>query len=70
MEYDRLKTYIDAIEVIEAQNTLLALRVSDYPNCKSDDRSKFHSSITKKAFPNQKKKIVSFDDIDKLFGGM
>ena len=58
-----------ACEVIEARETLTRLKIMDYPsNMKDDDRSKLHSSIYKKAFPKNKSKVYSFDDIEKALG--
>jgi hypothetical protein len=58
--------HVVAMERIEAMNHLKELKVSDFPQMKSDARDKYHRQISKKAFPNRK--VSSFDDIDKAFG--
>jgi hypothetical protein len=56
------------IDTLEAQEMLRGFQVSTYPNLKDESRSKLYKSVRKIAFPNEKQKIVSFDDIDKVLG--
>lgn len=44
-------TYWEAITVIDAQETLINMRVADHPTLKSSARTKFHRSIIKRAYP-------------------
>lgn len=45
--------------MIEAQEILIQLNISDYPNMKSDSRGKFHRSISDKAYFQQDVKITT-----------
>ena len=51
MPYDRAVEYYEAITVIEAQQTLVDMNVSDYPRMKSDGRKKYYRSMRKLAYP-------------------
>jgi hypothetical protein len=56
-----------AIEVLESRETLMKLKVMDYPNMKSEDRASLHRDLYKKAFPG-KEKVHSFDDLESVLG--
>lgn len=65
---EQYKKRVEAMERLEAQEILTQLKVMDYPNMKDDARTKLHKNLSSKAFPNVKKKIHSFDDIEKVLG--
>lgn len=61
--------YYLAITQIEAQQTLLALNVQDWPNMKPDKRQKWHRAIHKLAYPATHKKQVTTADLARLISG-
>jgi len=62
-------TYNEAITVIEAQEMLLQMQISDYPNMKSDGRRTFHKKIFNLAYPkNKETKIISAEDMALILG--
>jgi len=70
MEVDTVDSYWRAITVIEAQDLLLQMRIADWPNMKKHDRSKFHRSIHRSAYPateSSASKVVNTKELhDKL----
>jgi len=58
--------YFHAIDKIEAQELLLKLTVSDYPNMKKESREKIHKSFYNKAFPS---KQISINELEGLLNG-
>lgn len=56
--------------MIEAQNQLNKLSVSDWPNQKPANRNKIHKDLFKKAFPKDDKapSIVTQEDLNKILG--
>lgn len=66
-----VKTYnehLTAMDRISSMDHLKALRESIYPHLKDEAQSKYHRDIHKRAFPEEK--VYSFDDIEKIFGGL
>lgn len=61
--------YYQCITLIEAQQTLLALKVQDWPNMKQDNRAKWHRELHKKAYPSTHKKIVTTAELANLIRG-
>ena len=58
-------TYYNAISVLDANENLVQMGVSDYPHMKGDSRKKFHDQFSKAIRPIKKKK--SIDDLAGLF---
>jgi hypothetical protein len=54
--------YHQAIEVIRNREMLSQLVVASYPHVVDADREKSRKQISKIAFPNEKKKVKTFDD--------
>lgn len=53
-----------AITQIEAQDILIKLRISDWPNMKSSERRKWHRELYKMAYPatmNEKAELKTAD---------
>lgn len=48
-----------AIDMLEAQEMLLKLKVSDYPNLKQQDRSRLHESLVTQAYFESPKKPMT-----------
>lgn len=46
-----IEEYWQAITIIEARSSLVALTESDYPNLKQGNRDKIHRELYKKAYP-------------------
>lgn len=63
MPLDEAYDFFEAISVIEAQQTLLELRVSDWPYMKKDARSRWHRSLHKTAYPATHKNPVSTEKL-------
>jgi len=53
--------YYMAITTLEAQEMLVEMRLSDYPNMKKNDRSKLHRQMFKLAYP--KTETASSQDV-------
>jgi hypothetical protein len=51
LEYDRMDAYWRSITIIEAQQTLIALKICDFPHMKKSDRQKWHRQLHKQAYP-------------------
>ncbi len=51
----KLDSYWHAITRIEAQDTLVALKVADFPNLQKGDRESYHKEIFGKAYPSPKR---------------
>ena len=51
MHADDFHQYWQAITVIEAQDMLKQMKVSDHPHVKQDNRSAFHKELQKQAYP-------------------
>lgn len=65
LENETAELYIKAIEVIEAQNMLLQMKVADYPNMKKEDRKKLFKGLHSQAYPEMediKKPVVRAED--------
>ncbi len=64
-----IKWLSDAMLRINAQETLVKLNISDYPNMGSNDRRKFHKSIHEKAYPLNKKDLRTTEDLARFLNG-
>lgn len=65
---ERLDSYFQAIDMIENQELLVTLRSNDWPNLKPQQRKKLHRYIYKKAYPNDKGKSLTLEDMAKIRG--
>lgn len=57
----------ECVNVIASREELINLKVSDFPQLNADTRSSLHREIHKTAYPNLKKKVITFDDLERLF---
>jgi hypothetical protein len=69
-----METYSEmelAIEVLSAQELLVQMRASDFPNAKNSDRQKIHRDLYKKAFPSffTTKRSMTWDDLKRSLNG-
>jgi len=46
------------VDKIKAEEALLSLNISDYPNMKNEDRKKLFNSLKNKAYPDKTKDII------------
>ena len=53
------REYWLAIDMLEAQEMLLKLRVSDYPNNEQRDRRKLNDELMEKAYFQEKEKLMT-----------
>lgn len=60
----------ECITIIEAQEQLKQLTVSDWANMKKNQREKLHKELYRQAFPSElkPKNYVSLSDIQKVLG--
>ena len=58
MELDLFYTLWQSITVIEAQEILMQLKISDWPNMKDNDRQKFHRDLHRAAYPKTKESVT------------
>ena len=68
MQYTEALMFEKAAISLEAQENLLKLTISDYPNIKSDERRKIHKDIYRKAFPNDNN-MTSIAEMERILKG-
>lgn len=68
MDSEKYYLAIKAMETIEAQELLIDLQKSDYPQMKDQDRSRFHRRVVKKSDPFVSERIVNNEDLNNMFG--
>lgn len=61
--------FLMAIDVINSRNDIRAMRVNNLSTIKPDAVDKMAKDLQKRAYPEQREKVHSFDDIEKLFKG-
>ena len=64
-----LHLFHEAISVIRSREMLYSLNVSSYPNMADRDRDKLYKETRNKAFPNEARKILRFDQMGEIFNG-
>lgn len=68
MPLDRLMMYWKGIDMLEAQETLLRLKISEYPNMEMRDKKKLTRTLEKDAYFKQEVKVIKTSDISKFMG--
>lgn len=68
LEWDTALEYYEAITVVEAQEKLVDMNLSDYPHMKGDGRKSFYRKMRNMAYPKELQKETSFDDFAKQVG--
>lgn len=68
MDIDTVMMYWKGIDMLEAQETLLGLKLSEYPNMEMKDKRKLTQSLEKKAYFKQEVKVIKTSDIAKFLG--
>lgn len=69
LDYEAVVAYWQAITVIEAQEVLIQMRLADWPNMKGPARQKWHRDIHRAAYPHQKRKAMTPEELAKRLGG-
>ena len=70
MDYAYALEYYEAITIIEAQDSLIEMNIIDYPRMTKEDRRRYHKEMYKRAYPQELKKEMEFDEfIRKMTGG-
>lgn len=68
MPMDKVMMYWKGIDMIEAQETLLNLKISEYPNMEMKDKRKLTKTLESKAYFKQEVKVIKTSDIAKFMG--
>lgn len=67
---EEFNAYFQAIDILESQEMLRALTVSDFPDMKKINREKLHRQLHKRAYPYQKKVAITVEDLKRMLGGV
>ena len=65
MPHGEVVEYYEAITVLEAQDRLVEMNISDYPKMSKENRRKYFRSMKKLAHPAHLQKTVDFADFIK-----
>lgn len=68
MPMDRIMMYWKGIDMLESQETLLSLKISEYPNLEMADKKKLTKTLETKAYFKQEVKVIKTSDIAKFLG--
>lgn len=63
LEQDDAHDWYAAITQIEAQQTLLLLKIQDWPDMKKESRSTWHKELHRMAYPATHKELVSTEEL-------
>lgn len=64
MEAELVNSLWLAITPLEAQETLLALKIASFTKMKESDRKDFHKKIYRAAYPKENKRKMSLDELE------
>lgn len=65
MPHGEVVEYYEAITVLEAQDRLVEMNISDYPNMNKENRRKYFRGMKKLAHPKHLQETVDFADFIK-----
>lgn len=68
MDMDTVMMYWKGIDMLESQETLLSLKISEYPNMEMKDKKKLTKTLESKAYFKQEVKVIKTSDIAKFIG--
>lgn len=68
LAYKTAKEYYEAITVIEAQDNLVKMNITDYPSMGKSGRKSFYRQMRKKAYPEGFNRQMSIEDFAKKIG--
>jgi len=66
MDHVEFSAYYKAIDILEAQEMLINIKVSDYPHVNDESRSDLYYSLDKKAYPTERKVLTTKELAQKL----
>ena len=69
LDHETVIRYYSAITVLDAQERLVDMNVSDYPKMGKESRKKFFKEMRKKAYPSELQKEVTFDEMARKLNG-
>ena len=65
LEFGKALEYYEGVTVIEAQENLVKMNITDYPRMSSEGRKKFYRQMRRLAYPDGLQKQMSFEDFAK-----
>lgn len=71
MDFEDACKWLNAIEVLESQETLANFKSNDWPHLKRNDREKMHRQLHKMAYPSEwsNTKALSLEEAAKRLSG-
>ncbi len=66
LDFDRIMMYWKGIDMLEAQEMLQKLKISEYPNMEMKDKRKLTKTLENKAYFKQEVKVIKTSDIAKF----
>jgi hypothetical protein len=63
LEWDEAETYWSAIPMIEAQETLLQIKIASWPTMKERAQTRWHRQLSKIAYPQEEERVLSGDEL-------
>ena len=68
LPFEEFNQFWLAITMIEAQEALVKMTLTDYPNMKDRDRKKLHKEMHSKAYFKEEERVVKVEDLQNIFG--
>lgn len=68
MDSHTASEYLQAMEVLDAQEQLSRMGTADWPNLKKEDRKRIHRKLHKQAYPSTHKDPISPTQLASLLG--
>jgi len=71
MGIDTFYDYLECLPILESQEMLNNLTISDWPNLKKEARQKLHKSVYKSAYPSifRSEKRATLEDVARILSG-
>lgn len=69
MNLKTFETFYNNIEMLQAQELLVSFQAGDYPHLKNDSRDKLYRQIRKTAYPFEKQKVLTGEEIERFLNG-
>lgn len=69
MDFDTTLEYFEASKILEAEKTLVDLKVIDFPNLKQEEKRKYHNSIMKIVTAMEEPKELSTEELARMLNG-
>jgi len=68
MPIDRVMMYWKGIDMLESQEMISSLKVSEFPNMEASDKKKLKKTLENMAYFKQEVKVIQTSDIAKFIG--